>query len=235
MLEQEAAASYQQYTQQAYWFYQQLLAPVLKAQPSLNRLVFVTDGELGHLPFEAFLTAPAPAVPTPYDQLHYLLNDYNISYNYSAALWKENLEAPEPQNNGQIFAVAANYAWQLDSAQRPPRLLTDERTRATLQPLPGAQKEIAILYASGRGLARRRSIAPSQTRLFASHQRCAGASRFLVPVCSHWTNPGGSAKNAPQGAALGKYRRCFAAARNRLVLAQAKNCERCPLIYQMLR
>ena len=46
--------------------YQQLLAPVLASKKQIKQLIIVADGELGHLPFEAFLVEEAPsAVLTP--------------------------------------------------------------------------------------------------------------------------------------------------------------------------
>ena len=161
-LKEQPEKAYQRYTAQAYWFYEQLLAPVLKGRSGIKNLVIVTDGELGHLPFEAFLVEPAPQQETPYQQLPYLLNKYNISYNYSAALWQENNLAPAPTNNGQIFGVAANYDLPLDSALLEVRLPTDQWTRATLDPLPGARQEVEMLQELYRGFFAFDSLASEQ-------------------------------------------------------------------------
>jgi len=142
--------NYKKYTRLAFWFYQKLLAPILKEKDALENLIFVTDGELGHLPFEAFLVEAASQKGN-YSELHYLLKDYNISYNYSAALWKENKEAPENKNNGQLLAMAANYQLQLDSTKKAVRLLDDQSLRAHLQPLPAARKEVEALQAKYKG------------------------------------------------------------------------------------
>jgi len=143
--------AYQKYTTQAHWFYQKLLAPVLEGQSTIKDLIIVTDGELGHLPFEAFLVEQAPQGTTVYNKLHYLINDYNISYNYSASLWKENKEAPNPQNNGKLFALAANYNIQLDSSKSDLRLPTDQWLREALKPLPAARKEVEVLQERYQG------------------------------------------------------------------------------------
>ena len=150
-IESDPLRAYQRYTAQAHWFYEQLLAPVLEGQSGLKNLIIVTDGELGHLPFEAFLVTPALQGTMAYHQLHYLLNDYNISYHYSAALWQENKQAPAPKNNGQIFGVAANYDLQLDSALLDIRLPTDQWMRSSLTPLPGARQEVELLQDRYRG------------------------------------------------------------------------------------
>lgn len=143
--------AYNHYTDRAYWFYKNLVFPVLKNKPNIHNLIIVTDGELGHLPFEAFLTQAAPQSLTDYSKLHYLLNDYTISYNYSAALWKENKEAISPQNNGQILAVAANYKLPLDSSLLGIRLPSDQLMRKELTPLPAARKEVETLQKKYQG------------------------------------------------------------------------------------
>ena len=108
LIHRQEKKAYRQYTLKAYWFYQQLLKPVLDSNSSINNLVIITDGILGHLPFESFLTMPAPQSLSDYHRLAYLIKDYNVSYNYSAAIWKENEEALRAGNNGQMLAMAAN-------------------------------------------------------------------------------------------------------------------------------
>lgn len=141
----QSNASYQAYSEQAHWFYQNLVAQSLKDKGHINKLIIVTDGELGHLPFEAFL------VDKSSDEPHYLLNDYNISYTYSATLWKENMEAPNPQNNGEIFGVAADYNLMPDSSMLALRMPPDQWTRGELTALPAARKEVETLQAKYEG------------------------------------------------------------------------------------
>ncbi len=137
--------SYQNYTEQAHWLYQNLVAPALKDRAGISRLVIIPDEHLGHLPFEAFLVEAAPGQDQGYGGLHYLLNDYSISYSYSGALWKENMEAPAPRNNGQMLAMAADYGVSLDSALLAVRLPTDQWRRGELGPLPAARREVETL------------------------------------------------------------------------------------------
>jgi CHAT domain-containing protein len=118
---------------------------------------------LGHLPFETFLMEQAPQNFTDYKQLHFLINDYHISYNYSATLWKENLEAPAPENNGQILAMAANYKINTDSSLKELRLPTDQRLRTNLKPLPAAIKEVEALQEEFKGFFAFDSLASEKT------------------------------------------------------------------------
>jgi CHAT domain-containing protein/Tfp pilus assembly protein PilF len=150
-LRKDKEKAYREYSEQAYWFYQKLLAPILKNKENINNLILVTDGTLGHLPFEVFLVEQAPQEVTDYSQLHYLVKDYNISYNYSATLWKENMEASAPSNNGQILGVAANYDVKLDSSMIEVRLSTDQRLRDALFSLPAARKEVETLQEKYQG------------------------------------------------------------------------------------
>lgn len=143
--------AYQNYTQTAHWFYQHLIAPVLQNKPNICNLIVVSDGELGHLPFEVFLKTSASKTFIDYHNLDYLVNHYNISYNHSAALWRENKEAPTPMNNGQILAVAANYNIRLSSKTANTRLPSNQLLRKGLPPLPSARKEVETLQKQYRG------------------------------------------------------------------------------------
>ncbi|MEM7552011.1 MAG: CHAT domain-containing tetratricopeptide repeat protein [Bacteroidota bacterium] len=155
--------SYQDYKEHAHWFYQKLVTPVLEDKSEIDNLIIITDGELGHLPFETFLIEKSSDELIDYNSLHYLLNDYNISYNYSATLWKENIEAPLPQNNGQILAMAANYDFTLDSSMISVRLPTDQWKRGDISPLPSARKEVEILKGKYEGFFAFDSLASEKT------------------------------------------------------------------------
>lgn len=145
------------YTESAYWFYQEMLSPALQDK-AIDNLIIITDGELGHLPFEAFLLEKVPQGKVDYSTLHYLINDYNISYNYSATLWKENLETQalrkqsnSTHNNNQMLACAAAYP-AVDSSLLDLRLPNIFNLRSTLKALPETQGEIAALSKKFEGL-----------------------------------------------------------------------------------
>jgi CHAT domain-containing protein len=149
-LSKEKELNYKNYTELAHWFYEKLLAPVLQEGGGIENLIIVTDGELGHLPFESFLVEAAPKDGN-YKNLNYLLKDYNISYNYSAMLWKENKQSEKRKNNGQMLAMAARYDEKLDANLLRGRLPTTRQTREVLQPLPAARKEVEVLAALYQG------------------------------------------------------------------------------------
>ena len=91
------------YTTKAYWFYKNLLAPVLEGNVKVKNLLIIPDGELGHLPFETFLTQRGLQTYKGYQDLSYMLKTYSISYNYSATLWAESIKQKNQQNNSQIL------------------------------------------------------------------------------------------------------------------------------------
>jgi CHAT domain-containing protein len=121
-----------------------LLEKALAAK-NVKNLVIVADGELGHIPFEIFLLEPASQDEYDYKKLHYLLNDYNISYNYSATLFAATLKGQSSARNAQILACASHYP-ALDSLnlskKRNPQVI---KSRLSLSDLPAAQKEVEIL------------------------------------------------------------------------------------------
>lgn len=143
LIANEPAIAYQKYTQLAYWFYQNLLEPALAGQDHIKKLVVIADGGLRYLPFEAFLITDAPQKRTAYSELDYLLKKYTVSYNYSASLWYENNQYQhQKNNNGELFAMAADYTYKHTEAE----LLPTYRTyREKLVSLPAAREEVEML------------------------------------------------------------------------------------------
>lgn len=139
---EEPDQAYQNYTRPARWFYTQTVEP-LQIPKHIQQLVIIPDGVLAHLPFETFLSDNPPTNTAPYNQLPYLIRQYQISYNYSASLWAENISQPLKKNNGQMLAMAANYSLKGDSSHTPHL----QRLRHTLAPLPQAEAEIKALSA----------------------------------------------------------------------------------------
>ncbi|MCH2044746.1 MAG: CHAT domain-containing protein, partial [Saprospiraceae bacterium] len=141
---------YWEYASTAYWFYQKLLLPVLEDKEGIEHLVIIPDGELGHLPFEVFLTQ-LDSTRKYYNKLDYLLKKYKISYNYSAGLWIENYKVEEKIGNGEILGIAANYKITLDSSKKHNRLPAHVRLRELLRPLPAARREVETLQKKFQG------------------------------------------------------------------------------------
>jgi CHAT domain-containing protein/tetratricopeptide (TPR) repeat protein len=160
LLIKEPFLSYNEYTKHAHWFYKNLLHPILSKSTNnqgINHLIIVTDGALGHLPFETFLVEPIPIIPKEqgqptYDQLPYLVNTYKVSYNYSASLWKDNKANSSKNNNGQVLGIAANYVVEVDSTKKVVRLPNHKNLRGRLNPLSAARQEVTVLSEKYAGL-----------------------------------------------------------------------------------
>lgn len=141
----KSSEAYNMYTRNAFWFYNNLLRPVIENVTDIKELIIIPDKELGYLPFEAFLMEEPPQSVTPYQSLHYLVNDYNISYNYSANLWKQNSIHQQKKDNPkseQIIAMVSDYEVLVDSTSLDLRLPVHKRLRSQLKPLPAARKEV---------------------------------------------------------------------------------------------
>jgi len=136
------------YSRHAHWCYAQLLEPLMRNRPNVERLLIIPDGHLHRLPFEAFLTQALPQNgETPsYNALPYLLHQYIISYSPSSTLWQTNTQASIDQMKGRVLAMAAHYspAVALPSDSFQLRYSKDE-IREQLPPLPAARQEVENL------------------------------------------------------------------------------------------
>jgi len=150
-LSKKPKIAHQMYTEEAHWLYQNLMAPVLADKTNIENLIIVTDGELGHLPFETFLVEAA-AQNYDYKKLHYLIKDYTISYAYSASLFEAVLENASREASKQtsflgkyqLLALAAEYQPK-DNSKLSHLLPAYQLLRKQLQPIQAAQKEVEIL------------------------------------------------------------------------------------------
>jgi len=144
-IHQEPKKAYQLFTQKASLFYNKFLKEGL-AGKAVENLIIITDGELGHLPFETFLTTLAPQSSQSFRTLNYLVRDYNISYSYSSTLWKENRMKPQEKKlaTGEILGIASAYP-AIDEDILRLRSPKSARLRQELKELPAAQEEVAAL------------------------------------------------------------------------------------------
>jgi CHAT domain-containing protein len=129
------------------FFYNTFLKPILKNVTKGQHLLIIPDQNLGHLPFETFLTAK-PTKALDFANYPYLLKDYPVSYSYSATVLlgqARHQEGREIPKEG-VLAFAAEYPetpkGQSYSHQRGGDLGT---TREGLQPLPGAKEEVQLM------------------------------------------------------------------------------------------
>lgn len=97
----------QKYSNLAYELYEYLFAPIhdLVKEKSLT---IVPGGILGYLPFEALLSE-LPEKSDSYRTHPYLINEFTISYNYSAFLLKEKYRPRKNDYSGNFLGIAPRF------------------------------------------------------------------------------------------------------------------------------
>jgi len=130
-----ARTGFMDYQAIAYNLYSTLVVP-LKKYLSSDNLVISTDNILSYLPFETFITSTYADSDILYRKLDYLMNDYNISYIYSATFMNENsLKRGYGKNNLVAFAPSYSKSMNIDS------LIEFRQAGKFLLDLPYARRE----------------------------------------------------------------------------------------------
>ena len=131
-----------EYVELAHQLYQVLLAPIFKKisfSEKNSHLIIIPDGILAQLPFESLLTQNVSS-STAYKDLPYLLNDYEVSYHFSATLWhrSQQKKALETASLGEGFIGFAPV--YLLKAQRVK--IEEQDTEMTSQATPDISEEV---------------------------------------------------------------------------------------------
>lgn len=85
--------------------YDKIFQPIRAACGTSTHLIIAPDGILSHIPFEALLTQEVAEEEKDYFKDYpYLINDFVISYNYSASLWNEMQQKKVTPNEQKLFA-----------------------------------------------------------------------------------------------------------------------------------
>jgi CHAT domain-containing protein len=103
-MDESSKNEFYKYQVYGYKLYSYLIEPVKKYLISDN-LIISPDNILSYIPFESFITRNKISDDLIYRNLPYLMNDYGISYAYSATLLAENKKTkPSLRNSTIIFA-----------------------------------------------------------------------------------------------------------------------------------
>lgn len=100
------------YARGLYYMYNSLILPV-ENKITCKRLVIIPDEELGWLPFEAFLKESPGNKVTDFENSHFLIHDYVISYGYSSSLLSQGRKSMKKRT--QILSFTPEYS-QTDQA-----------------------------------------------------------------------------------------------------------------------
>ena len=96
-----------QYKKAAVDLFGKLIQPLQKDELP-EKLIIVPDGILGYVPFDALLTE-LPKAKTLYRDYAFLIKDYQISYNYSGALWKTMQEQQHDRTTESFLGIAPSF------------------------------------------------------------------------------------------------------------------------------
>ncbi|HPJ58607.1 MAG TPA: CHAT domain-containing protein [Bacteroidales bacterium] len=140
-----ARSKFDTYQDIGHELYNILIGPVGKYLISDNLLIS-TDNILSYLPFETFLSKKYSGDEILYRKLDYLMNDYNISYVYSAAFLNENLGRRENKVRNMI-AFAPSYL----PGMNYDTLIRGKSDSGTLRDLPYAINEAEYAAAVAKG------------------------------------------------------------------------------------
>jgi len=130
-----AENNFAEFTGALAYMYENLLKPV-RALIAGNKLIIIPDEEIAWLPFDALLVNEPGPDQADYEGLHYLLNDYSVSYSYSSSLsFNKSLRTRKGE---EVLSFRPDY-------------IDDNRSAMTLNVLDGAVNEIESIYRWFRG------------------------------------------------------------------------------------
>ena len=152
------------YAEKGYELYQELLQPLemylidpsMEREDTIPQLIIISHGILHYLPFEALIcTRPKGRVyveskeeenqGNPYQSLDYALLHFEVSYHYSATLWKyflENKGERAPVNNRSFVGFAPVYQSEMGSEKKSGSTLVANEREGVNENLQLAAKTI---------------------------------------------------------------------------------------------
>lgn len=133
---ENASVNFKSYQETGYDIYKTLIEPVKKYLIS-DELLISPDNILSYIPFEALPTSIYTGKGILYRNLHYLMNDFKISYTYSATFMAESVKRDNSLTNNAIV-FAPDYTEPVDIRFA---LLNRQATLSRLSDLPYARQE----------------------------------------------------------------------------------------------
>jgi CHAT domain-containing protein len=103
--------NYQDITTAGYHLYENILAPALKVLPgNIHRLKIIPDNQFNYVPFDLLLMEKAPQTEAYFssDHLEYVLEKYQVSYDYSAT-WMFKSEKNNKSYTRNFIAYAPSF------------------------------------------------------------------------------------------------------------------------------
>jgi CHAT domain-containing protein len=142
----EARKKFESFQKTGYDLYKILIEPVEQFLISDNLLIS-PDNILSYLPFETFLTSEYAGNDILYRKLEYLMNDYNISYAYSATFMGETVNRGIPARN-RLVAFAPSYPLYLNLDS----LIVERQVENIINDIPLARQEAEYVAGTSHGI-----------------------------------------------------------------------------------
>lgn len=141
-------SAHETFLEESHALYQQLVKDEMLANK--KHLIIVPDRNLNYIPFEVLLQEiPKDTQNINYQPLAYLIRDYSINYEYSAAIMVNTQNRPNT-SSGKILGFAATYGEKFSFDQLP-STIKKERTKEEIEmhntaiKIPGAVDELEEL------------------------------------------------------------------------------------------
>jgi CHAT domain-containing protein len=131
-----ARTAFEMYQSTGFELYKTLIDPVRKYLIS-DKILISPDNILSYLPFEILPTSPDSGERILYRELAYLMNDFDISYTYSATFMAESIKRDYSLGN-MVIALAPSYDKPIDIQSV---LMYRQAVMGKLNDLPYARQE----------------------------------------------------------------------------------------------
>lgn len=126
--------------------YNVLIAPVYKYING-NTLIIVPDGILSYLPFETLIRQIPDGIPSGhYRYLDYLINEFSVSYSYSATLFQQVNSRKNKNADKRLLAFAPEYSEELNERITEKQYFTRQDYAKNLFPIPGVFEEVNAIH-----------------------------------------------------------------------------------------
>jgi CHAT domain-containing protein/tetratricopeptide (TPR) repeat protein len=131
-----AREAFENFRRTGYRLYKKIIEPV---RPYLisNKLLISPDNILSYIPFETIPTSLSSDENILYNKLHYLMNDFDISYTYSVTFLAESMKRASRFSN-KLIAFAPSYSEPVDLGTV---LKNRQKVNGLLPDLPYARQE----------------------------------------------------------------------------------------------
>ena len=136
------------FIQASHGYYKQLFGPFAANLKGKKKLIISPDRELFNLPFELLLTTPEEK---PFNELDFLIKEYEIEYQYSATLHQKIQQRPAPKDYSLLtFAPVFENGKGTGTTDRSVDLFKDEFYHTSIKndrfvPLPNSLREVETI------------------------------------------------------------------------------------------